>query len=464
MAQYQSFPDAAGDSRTLEKLKALRLPEMSGKRFLDVGCNEGFFCGFADYQGAAKSVGLDHSEGFIKRARVRFPNCEFHPRGWEHLPDGPFDVVLLASALHYADDQPALIDALMERVSENGTLVLELGIFSSPKPVWTKVKRGIDDREFPSMPMVRKILAKYAWKWMGPSILQDGDPVPRHVIHISRRRPVVYLLMEPPGFGKSSIAAGLFPKAKVNVISGDHQISLVAAGKHDAPERLRNVISKDYSPFHLDRITHEIFDGGLAGELVSLWLAQAKDKDLALDVFVPPAYHDEVKRLLEERGYLPVHLSWDRSGAPPLAAETIAERAEAFYLSMLSATPVTEARDSAPKTRWDPAGFVDELSIEGDQLRIRGWAVDEQGALPAKILIKLGRKTIKLDTPERQLRPDVQRHLGLPHALVGYSVCVAVPGAGTVADLGRDFKVYSRGGATFKFGSEVSAALHQERS
>src|SRR5688500_18131793 len=109
MAQYQSFPDAAGDSRTLEKLKALRLPSLHGKRFLDVGCNEGFFCGYARFDGAVRAVGVDHSAGFIARARRRYPDCEFFQQGWEHLPEGPFDVILLASALHYADDQPALV-------------------------------------------------------------------------------------------------------------------------------------------------------------------------------------------------------------------------------------------------------------------------------------------------------------------------------------------------------------------
>ena len=74
MAQYQSFPDAAGDSRTLDKLKALRLPDLAGKSFLDVGCNEGFFCGFARFLGAGRVVGVDHSEQFIARARVRFPD------------------------------------------------------------------------------------------------------------------------------------------------------------------------------------------------------------------------------------------------------------------------------------------------------------------------------------------------------------------------------------------------------
>ena len=87
MAQYQSFPGAAGDSRSLDKLKLLHLPAMAGKRFLDVGCNEGFFCGYAAYLGALRSVGLDQSALFIERARAHFPRCEFIQSGFDPRSD-----------------------------------------------------------------------------------------------------------------------------------------------------------------------------------------------------------------------------------------------------------------------------------------------------------------------------------------------------------------------------------------
>jgi hypothetical protein len=236
----------------------------------------------------------------------------------------------------------------------------------------------------------------------------------------------------------------------------------VSAGKRDAPGKLHELITRDYSPFHLDRIIDEVFAAGLAGELVSLWLANVEGQDLALDVYVPPARHEEVKRLLEQRGYLPVQLSWERVGQPPLPDEMIAQRAEEFYLSMLSA-PVPQARDTARETQWDPAGYVDEIAMDGNQLRIRGWAVDESGSLPAKILMKIGGRTKELEDLQRQLRPDVQRHLGLPHALVGYSVLVNIPGSSSIADLPGDLKVYAPGGATFKLGADVATALGQSR-
>ncbi len=234
MAQYQSFPDAAGDSRTLEKLKALCLPSLAGRRFLDVGCNEGFFCGYAISRARCIRSGWTLSKASSRARAGVFRSASSSSRDGT-LPDGAFDVILLASALHYAEDQPALVHALMSRLSPDGVLVLELGIASSPKSEWIKVKRGIDERYFPSMAKVKEMLQGYAWKWMGPSVAQDGDPVARHVIHVSRLHPVAYLLMQPPAYGKTTIARNLFARADVPVISGDEVIQRVATASSRPP-------------------------------------------------------------------------------------------------------------------------------------------------------------------------------------------------------------------------------------
>jgi SAM-dependent methyltransferase len=92
-----------------------------GQRFLDIGCNEGFFCGYAQFAGATRVVGLDQSETFITRARQRFAGVEFLHQSWDTLPPGPFDVVLLASSLHYAQDQADLIHRAVQLLSPTGT-------------------------------------------------------------------------------------------------------------------------------------------------------------------------------------------------------------------------------------------------------------------------------------------------------------------------------------------------------
>lgn len=434
MAQYQTFPDAAGDSLTLDKLKALRLPSLAGRTFLDVGCNEGFFCGFALQQGAVRSVGIDHSAQFIDRAKRRFPDCDFHQQGWDQLPDGTFDAVLLASALHYAEDQPALLHRLMQKVAPDGMLILEVGVVSSPHSNWVKVKREIDERTFPTMPMLREVLKDYAWKWMGPSVSQPGDPVSRHVIHISHRRPLAYMLLQPPAYGKTSIANSLFLPANIPVVSGDDVVGRAVKGLVEIPDELRHSLETNYSPFALDLTFQRIFDDGLGEQLVKLWISEVKEGDFALDGYVPVAYHSTVERILGEAGYLPVMLRWERVGLEYLSTRELADQAEDYFLSLAEAD-ANGNPGSLSRPKRDPAGFVDELSLAHGQLALRGWAIDENGHLPQALNIRLGDQVYLADSLLKQMRPDVQQHLKLSHGLVGFRLQIPTPGVRNLAEV-----------------------------
>ena len=441
---------------TLDKLKRMAFPELGGKTFLDVGCNEGFFCGFARVAGAVRSVGIDRSHAFIARARERFPDCEFHVRGWERLPEGPFDVILLASALHYADDQEALLHELVRHLSPDGVLVLELGIVTSKESAWVKVKRDSDERLFPTMPRLREVFADYAWKWMGPSVAQAGDPVNRHIIHVSPRRRAAYLLMQPPAFGKSSIARSLFVPAGVPVVSGDQVMGRIAAGKLPATPALAGAIGDDYSPFRIDQAIQRVFDRGLARDLVGTWLSEAGKGDFALDVYVPVAYQAAVIGHLSDAGYMPVALQWDRPGAKLMPQDELHARAEAFYLSMAGGGPV----DGAPAA--GPVGFVDEASLAGGRLVLRGWAVDRDGKLPWALSVRIGDAVHRVETFEKQLRPDVQQHLGLAHALVGYVANVPAPGLSRLSDLSGLLEVHAHDGVAgdaFRFARPLARQI-----
>jgi SAM-dependent methyltransferase len=454
MAQYQSFPDVAGDSRTLEKLKALKFPDLAGRSFLDVGCNEGFFCGFARFAGAGRSVGIDHSSLFVERARQRFPDCEFHRRDWSELPSGPFDVVLLASALHYAEDQAALVHRLADLLSPGGLLILELGIVSSQESEWVEVERGIDRRSFPTMAKLREVLDGLAWKWMGPSVRQDGDPVARHVVHVSRRRPLAYLLMQPPAYGKTTISEGLFPSAGVTIVSGDRLISDVAEGRLEAPRRLADTISRRYSPFGIDEVVQRIFESGLGADLVRLWVAQAGGRDFALDAYVPPAQHAQVEDTLIELGYLPVRMDWKRAGPALLPAEKVEECADAFFRSMgMAGAP-------RPKPPMPTAkGFVDRIALEDGVVRIRGWVVSASAHPPSAVVVRFGGKRRDTDTFENQSRPDVQKHLGLGHADFGFSATVRAPEVAALEEFAGEFDVFTPEGLRIPLSRDVAAMV-----
>jgi len=52
-------PDYQTPRRMAAKLQAVPLPELRGKRVLDVGCDAGAWCWLAAEQGAADVLGLD---------------------------------------------------------------------------------------------------------------------------------------------------------------------------------------------------------------------------------------------------------------------------------------------------------------------------------------------------------------------------------------------------------------------
>lgn len=443
MAQYQSFPGVTGASYTFDKLTALRLPSLLGKRFLDVGCNEGFFCGYAKFNGATRAVGLDYSTRFIERARARFPDCEFFCKSWDQLPEGPFDVILLASALHYAENQPDFLKKLINQLAPDGTLVLELGVASQKSNKWVKVTRGIDERLFPTWPKLREVLQNYAWKHVGPSVSQQGDPVGRQVIHISLRRPIAYLLMQPPAYGKSSIAKYLFAPAGVKVVSNDHLFSQVALGKEKVPDSLAHEISTDFSVLKIDQAINRVFAAGLGPQLVSMWVQQAGPVDFVLDAYIPIEFHADIQQLIADQGYMPVELRWKRIGNPLPSSKASYDAAEAYYDFLAQQAGENAERLKQSKLPFrGTTGYVDELVLLDGTLTIRGWTMHESGTMPILLGIDLEGNRLLIDSYEKQTRPDVQKRFGLSSALCGYRFTIPLPNVSDLANLGVDVKVF----------------------
>ncbi|WP_291991765.1 methyltransferase domain-containing protein [Candidatus Accumulibacter sp. ACC003] len=386
MTQYQSFPGVKGASESLAKLKALRLPSFQGKRFLDVGCNEGYFCGYARFDGAAEVIGIDRSKLAVSRAQARMPDCRFLVQSWEQLPDGKFDVILLASALHYADDQEALIHRLMDSLSDDGTLVLEMGIAPSGKSEWISVKRSIDERLFPSRGKLAEILQDYAWKIIGYSVQQAGDPLTRYVVHVRRQKPCVFLLLEPPGSGKTTLCRTLFARAKVPVVSGDLTYRQLSDGRITASEALKSLICADFSPQY-DKVAEKVFSQGLAGDLVEVWCRQGGESEFVIDSYVPERYQQDVKDAFDARGYIPVVLNWEmqKSMSGPGDADKKASR----YMETLVDSRVGEAvgmgfrvtRVNSPALGEFFSGWHLDQPVNGqivtehDQFTLSGWGL-----------------------------------------------------------------------------------------
>ena len=223
---YQSFDDVKGASNSAQKLRALRLGLLAGKAgagkagtghplrglsVLDLGCNEGFFCGEALRQGAARVVGIDHSRQFVGLARARFPQAEFIQGSWWDVPpDERFDVILFLSAIHYEPEPAALAKKLLDHLTPTGTLILECGIAPEEGKGWKAVRRADGIRHYPTEEtFVDEVMQPYAVRAVGQSVPQRGDPVPRRVYHCTPKGGMVLVVTGPTRTGKSTLADDL---------------------------------------------------------------------------------------------------------------------------------------------------------------------------------------------------------------------------------------------------------------
>ena len=374
MAQYQSFPDTTGSSKSLDKLKALRLPPMQGLSFLDIGCNEGFFCGFAKYEGASRVLGLDRNKTSIEHAKARFPGVEFRCQSWDEPINEKFDVILLASALHYAKDQEALVQKLLGLLTPTGTLVLELGMAPDSGNKWVTVKRSIDERQFPTRGKIAAMLDTHAWKIIGHSVDQAGDPLSRVVVHIQNKRPYAFLLMERSGYGKTSITRLLSTAKGISQVSGDTILRQIWAGEVACSDELRQPIERDYASTNIAPLTESLFQSGLGTQLVDVWLEAAEGSDVIIDSFVPKDFWPSVTQRIQERRFVPIQLTWDLMG-PKLHGVAFYNKLAEGYLNELAEQYPSKSKSSllgrlinklTPKSKKQGAQHIDKTLLPKD--------------------------------------------------------------------------------------------------
>ncbi|TDQ42661.1 class I SAM-dependent methyltransferase [Aureibacillus halotolerans] len=124
--------EAAGEWHAFQSM----LPELHGKRVLDLGCGFGWHCRYAREQGASHVVGVDISEKMLERAKemTNDDKIQYHRSSMESIKfkEGSFDVVISSLAFHYVQDIATLFEEIHRVLSPDGALV-----FSMEHPIFT---------------------------------------------------------------------------------------------------------------------------------------------------------------------------------------------------------------------------------------------------------------------------------------------------------------------------------------
>jgi SAM-dependent methyltransferase len=109
------------------------LPDLRGLHVADLGCGFGWFCRWAQEQGAATILGIDISERMLARARaapgagVAYERADLDQLA---LPEAAFDLVYSSLALHYVEDAGTLFATVQRALAPGGRLV-----FSTEHPI-----------------------------------------------------------------------------------------------------------------------------------------------------------------------------------------------------------------------------------------------------------------------------------------------------------------------------------------
>lgn len=116
-------------------IKAM-LPELTGKRVIDLGCGYGWFCRYALEAGATEVTGIDLSEKMLERAReLTTGNGITYQRGDLadlDLPYQTYDVVYSQLALHYLPRLEVLFSTVYQALQPGGEFV-----FTTEHPIYT---------------------------------------------------------------------------------------------------------------------------------------------------------------------------------------------------------------------------------------------------------------------------------------------------------------------------------------
>jgi ubiquinone/menaquinone biosynthesis C-methylase UbiE len=125
------------------------LPDLRGKRVVDLGCGFGWFARWAMMQGAAGVLAVDLSENMLSRARAETadPGVHYLRADLEslELPEETFDLAYSSLALHYVEDLARVVARVFRALGSGGHFVFSIEhpiYMASTSPAWLTTDDG----------------------------------------------------------------------------------------------------------------------------------------------------------------------------------------------------------------------------------------------------------------------------------------------------------------------------------
>lgn len=111
------------------------------------------------------------------------------------------------------------------------------------------------------------------------------------------------------------------------------------------------------------------------------------------------------------------------------------------YHDLMATLETQTAHTSAATADVSAYGCVESFTVEPGVVYLKGWMVDNSGAVPEGLVMEIRGHRYPVAEIERHDRRDVMTHLGLSQANCGFRAKFLVPTVASLSDMGRDLMV-----------------------
>lgn len=206
------------------------LDPQEDERILDLGCGTGHLTNRISELGS-EVVGADRSREMIAQARAAYPDCRFVRADARRLPfEGAFEAVFSNAALHWIQEQDAVLESVAASLERGGRLVAELGGTGNVSAIVDTLESELVSRGY-----------EVHNPWYFPSVGEYAERLERHGFEVR----YATLFDRPTDLDEGADGLALwidmFGDRLLSPVSDDEREDVVAA----AEERLRDELFDD---------------------------------------------------------------------------------------------------------------------------------------------------------------------------------------------------------------------------